>query len=125
MEFKDFLKIDQFFDWGEIGRDILKRPFIAVGMLAFVLLVPLAVTSTNAMMRRLGRNWARLHQLVYIIPALGVLHFWWLVKADVREPLIYALLYLLLMLLRWRPVTLRLSARGQISNLSPSRVNSP
>ncbi len=120
-----YLWLDQFFDWGEIGRDILKRPFIAVGMLAFVLLVPLAVTSTNAMMRRLGRNWARLHQLVYVIPALGVLHFWWLVKADVREPLIYALLYLLLMLLRWRPVTLRLSARGQISNLSPSRVNSP
>ncbi len=117
-----YLWLDQFFDWGEIGRDILKRPFITVGMLAFVLLVPLAVTSTNAMMRRLGRNWARLHRLAYVVPALGVLHFWWLVKADVREPLVYALLFVLLMLLRWKPVTLRFgmrSGRGQISNLSP------
>ena len=124
MHLTTYLWLDQFFDWGEIGRDILKRPFITVGMLAFVLLVPLAVTSTNAMMRRLGRNWARLHQLVYVIPALGVLHFWWLVKADVREPLVYALLFLALMLLRWKPVSLRFGRglrtdRGQISNLSP------
>ena len=124
MHLTTYLWLDQFFDWGEIGRDILKRPFITVGMLAFVLLVPLVVTSTNAMMRRLGRNWARLHQLVYVIPALGVLHFWWLVKADVREPFIYALLFLALMLLRWKPVSLRFGRglrtdRGQISNLSP------
>lgn len=115
-----YVWLDQFFDWNAIGRDILKRPFITVGMLGFVLLVPLALTSTNAMMRRLGRNWARLHRLAYVVPALGVLHFWWLVKADVRAPFVYALLFVVLMLLRWKPVALRFrSNRGQISNLSP------
>ncbi len=95
-----YIWLDQFFEWGEILRDIYKRRFITVGMLAFVLLLPLAITSTNKMMRRLGRNWGRLHQLVYVIPALGVLHFWWLVKADVREPLVYAVLLLLLLMMR-------------------------
>ncbi|MFN2309978.1 MAG: sulfite oxidase heme-binding subunit YedZ, partial [Gammaproteobacteria bacterium] len=104
-----YLWLDQFFDWGEIGRDIVKRPFITVGMLAFVLLIPLAVTSNKAMIKRLGRNWVRLHRLAYVIPALGVLHFWWLVKADVRAPLAYALLFLLLMLLRWPPLAGRLA----------------
>lgn len=104
-----YVWLDQFFDWGEIGRDILERPFITVGMLAFALLIPLAATSNRFMIRRLGRNWSRLHQLVYLIPALAVLHFWWLVKADVREPLVYALLFLLLMLLRWPPLARRLA----------------
>lgn len=103
-----YVWLDQFFDWSEIIRDIIKRPFITVGMLAFVLLVPLAVTSNRFMIRRLGRNWSRLHQLVYIIPALAVLHFWWLVKADVREPLVYAFLFLFLMLLRWPPLMQRI-----------------
>ena len=84
-----YLLLDQFFDWGEIWLDILERPFITVGMLAFLLLLPLVVTSNKNMVRRLGRNWKRLHRLAYIIPALGVLHFWWLVKADVFEPLLY------------------------------------
>jgi sulfoxide reductase heme-binding subunit YedZ len=105
-----YLWLDQFFDWGEIGRDILKRPFITVGMLAFTLLLPLAATSNRAMIRRLGRNWVRLHQLVYVIAALAVLHFWWMVKADVREPLVYAVLFLCLMLLRWPPLARRLPA---------------
>ncbi len=92
-----YLWLDQFFWWEEILADILKRPFITVGMLAFVLLIPLAVTSTNAMIRRLGKNWLKLHKLIYLIALLGVLHFWWLVKADVREPFIYmAILALLL-----------------------------
>lgn len=95
-----YIWLDQFFDWSEILRDIYKRRFITVGMLAFVLLLPLALTSTNKMMKRLGRNWKRLHQLVYVIPALGVLHFWWLVKADVREPLVYAVILLVLLMLR-------------------------
>lgn len=103
-----YIWLDQFFDWGEIVRDIIKRPFITVGMLAFTLLIPLAATSNRFMIRRLGRNWSRLHQLVYVIPALALLHFWWLVKADVREPLVYAALFLLLMLLRWPPLLRRL-----------------
>lgn len=85
-----YVWLDQFFDWGFILKDIVKRPFITVGFLSFVLLIPLAVTSTNAMMRRLGRNWSRLHKVVYAIAILAVLHFWWMVKADVREPALYA-----------------------------------
>lgn len=95
-----YLWLDQFFWWEEIAADILKRPFITVGMLAFVLLLPLVVTSTNSMMRRLGRRWKTLHRLAYVIPVLGVLHYWWLVKADISEPLLYALL--LAGLLGWR-----------------------
>ena len=95
-----YLWFDHFFEWQEIWTDIVKRPFITVGMLAFVLLIPLAVTSTRAMMRRLGKNWQRLHRLVYLIASLGVLHFLWLVKADLREPLIY--LGILLLLLGYR-----------------------
>ncbi len=92
-----YLWLDQFFWWEDILADIIKRPFITVGMLAFVLLIPLAATSTNAMIRRLGKNWLKLHKLIYPITILGVLHFWWLVKADVREPFIYmAILALLL-----------------------------
>jgi sulfoxide reductase heme-binding subunit YedZ len=92
-----YLWLDQFFDWGEIWLDILDRPFITVGMLAFVLLIPLAVTSNRFMVRRLGGKWKRLHQLAYVIPALGVLHFWWLVKADVLEPLLYGVVLVVLL----------------------------
>ena len=85
-----YLWFDQFFDWEEIWFDILERPFITVGMLAVVLLTPLAITSTKGMIRRLGKNWKRLHTLVYPISMLAVLHFWWMVKLDVTEPAIYA-----------------------------------
>ena len=97
-----YLWLDQFFDWGEIWLDILDRPFITVGMLAFVLLLPLAATSDHAMVRRLGRNWKRLHRLAYVVPLLGVIHFWWLVKADVLEPLVYGGVLAVLLLLRVR-----------------------
>jgi sulfoxide reductase heme-binding subunit YedZ len=95
-----YLWLDQFFLWSEIWLDILDRPFITVGMLAFVLLVPLAATSNRYMTRELGKNWKRLHRLAYVIPVLGVVHFWWLVKADVLEPLVYALLLAVLLLQR-------------------------
>ena len=87
-----YVWLDQFFDLWAIVEDVIERPFITVGMLAFVGLIPLAVTSTNGMMRRLGRRWKVLHRLVYAVAILGVVHFWWLVKADVREPLLYALI---------------------------------
>lgn len=92
-----YLWLDQFFQWGEILHDVVKRPFITVGFLAYLILVPLAVTSTNRMMRRLGRNWQRLHRSVYAAAVLAVLHFIWLVKADLREPLIYAAVLALLL----------------------------
>lgn len=86
-----YLWFDQFFDWGEILRDIVKRPFISVGFAAFALLVPLAATSSNAMIRRLGgRLWQRLHRAVYAIAVLAVLHHWWMVKLDTTEPAIHA-----------------------------------
>lgn len=100
LHFLTYLVLDQFFDWDEIVKDILKRPYITVGFTAFVLLIPLAVTSTNAMMRRLGRRWGQLHQLVYVIAVLGVLHYLWLVKADYLQPLIYAVILLFLLLVR-------------------------
>ena len=109
-----YLWFDHFFDWQEIWTDIVKRPFITVGMLAFVLLIPLAVTSTRAMMRRLGKNWQRLHRLVYLIAALGVLHFIWLVKADLREPLIYLGILIVLLGYRYYKHTLK-STRVQHS----------
>jgi len=88
-----YLVFDHFFDWRAIGADIVKRPYITVGFLAFLLLIPLAVTSTNGMIRRLGgRRWQQLHQLVYVIGVLAVLHFAWLVKADLLQPAVYGLI---------------------------------
>ncbi|MYN46575.1 sulfoxide reductase heme-binding subunit YedZ [Pseudoduganella sp. FT93W] len=79
LHFLTFLWFDHFFDVQEMWKDVLKRPFITVGFIAFVLLIPLAVTSTNGMMRRLGgKAWQRLHQLIYVIAPLAVLHFWWM-----------------------------------------------
>jgi sulfoxide reductase heme-binding subunit YedZ len=97
LHFLTYIWFDHYFDWMEIIKDIPKRPFITVGFIAFMLLVPLALTSTNAMMRRLKKNWARLHKLVYVIAVLGVLHFLWLVKADILEPMVYALILLVLL----------------------------
>jgi sulfoxide reductase heme-binding subunit YedZ len=109
LHFLTWLVLDQFFDWQAMLADIAKRPYITVGFTAFVLLIPLAVTSTNAMMRRLGRNWARLHRLVYLIGILGVIHYWWLVKADILEPAIYAAILAVLLASRLPPVQRALS----------------
>lgn len=96
-----YIGVDQYFDWRAIGRDIVKRPFITLGMAAFVLLVPLAATSFNAAVRRLGPlSWRRLHRLTYLVAPLGVIHYYLLVKADHRPPLVYGAI--LLGLLGWR-----------------------
>lgn len=92
-----YLWFDQFFDWEEIWFDIVERPFITVGMVAVVLLTPLALTSTNGMIKRLGKKWKKLHMLVYPISILGVLHFWWMVKLDITEPMIYAVILTILL----------------------------
>jgi sulfoxide reductase heme-binding subunit YedZ len=94
--------------WPQIAEDVVKRPFMTVGFIAWLLLVPLALTSTQGMMRRLGRNWQRLHQLIYLIGLLGVLHFMWLVKSGQKiarqEPLLYLGILVVLLLARvdWR-----------------------
>ena len=90
MHFLTYAGLDQRFDLSVIFEDIAERPFITVGFTAFLLLIPLAATSTNAMMKRLGRRWQKLHRLVYVIAILGVVHFYWQVKLDTLEDLVYA-----------------------------------
>jgi sulfoxide reductase heme-binding subunit YedZ len=106
MHFLTYAGLDQRFDIQVIVEDVIERPYITIGMSAFLFLIPLAITSTNSMMRRLGRRWQDLHRLVYVIAILGVWHFYWQVKQDILEPLIYALILALLLcyrlLLRWR-----------------------
>ena len=100
-----YVILDRSLSLEEILDDLTERPYIMVGFAAFVLLVPLAATSTNAMVRRLGgRRWRRLHRLAYVAAVGGVVHYWWLVKADVREPLVYAAVLALLLVLRLPPV---------------------
>jgi sulfoxide reductase heme-binding subunit YedZ len=84
------LLLDQSGNVSALWQDIAKRPYITIGMLGLLLLLPLAVTSTAKAQRRLGRDWTRLHRLVYVVALLGVWHFWWQVKKDIREPLLYA-----------------------------------
>jgi sulfoxide reductase heme-binding subunit YedZ len=100
LHFLSYAVVDKWLDPGIILEDVLERPFITLGMTALALLLPLAATSTNAMMRRLGSRWQKLHRLVYVIAVLGVWHFWWQVKQDIREPLAYAVI--LAALLGWR-----------------------
>jgi methionine sulfoxide reductase heme-binding subunit len=108
LHFAVYLSLDLEFNFGTFFGDVAKRPYITIGMLALVLLIPLAVTSTNRMMRRLGRRWQKLHRLIYPIAILGVWHFYWQVKRDVREPLLYA--GILAVLLGYRLVRARLKA---------------
>jgi len=100
LHFTTYIWLDQFFDWNEIIIDISKRPFITIGFISFVLLIPLAGTSTSAMQRRLKKKWLILHKLVYLIPVLVIIHFIWSLKADYAEPLLYASVFLILMLSR-------------------------
>ena len=102
LHFTAYLVLDLRGYWTQIFEEIAERPYITVGFTAWLLLIPLAATSTQAAIRRLGRNWGRLHRLVYVIAVLAVLHFWWLVKSDVREPALYA--GILAALLGWRAV---------------------
>jgi sulfoxide reductase heme-binding subunit YedZ len=92
--------LDKFFDPAEMWNDVVKRRFITAGMLAFLAIAPLAVTSTQGWIRRLGRNWGRLHRLIYVSAAAGVVHYWWLVKSDIRLPLLYGVILAILLGLR-------------------------
>ena len=100
LHFTTYLVLDQFFDWDEILRDIAKRPYITVGFTAFLLLIPLALTSTRNMVQRLGKRWKQLHSLIYLLTGLGLLHYLWLVKADIRSPVILILVFIALLALR-------------------------
>lgn len=101
VHFITYLWFDQFFDWPEIWKDILKRPFITFGMLSFIGLLPLALTSNRFSQRWLGSRWRKLHKLIYPISILAVLHFFWLVKADTLRPIVLSLCLFLLLLYRF------------------------
>jgi sulfoxide reductase heme-binding subunit YedZ len=103
LHFLAFLWFDHFFDLQEMFKDVVKRPFITVGFAAFVLLIPLAVTSTNGMIRRLGgKRWQWLHRLIYLIAPLGILHFWWMKagKNDFAEPILFGVMVAILLAVR-------------------------
>jgi methionine sulfoxide reductase heme-binding subunit len=97
LHFTTYIWLDQFFDFPGILKDVAKRPFITVGFASVVFLIPLAVTSTSAMVRRLGKRWQKLHRAIYVIAAAGVIHYWWLVKKDIRWPLIYGTVLVVLL----------------------------
>jgi methionine sulfoxide reductase heme-binding subunit len=113
-----FVWFDHWFDLAAILKDVVKRPFVTVGFAAYLLLLPLALTSTNRMVRRLGRNWQRLHRLVYAIAILGVIHFWWLVKRDLTEPIAFALVLAFLLGIRlfWRMRAVRGAVPSQVQH---------
>ncbi len=117
MHFLVYLILDQVLDLHAVMQDIFKRPYITIGFSALLMLIPLGVTSTQKMMRRLGRRWVKLHQLIYVAAIFGVWHYYWQVKRDVREPLLYA--FMLAVLLGYRIVK-RVQARCAIT--SKSRV---
>ena len=120
LHLSSYVSFDHVFALTEILRDIIKRPFITVGFAALMLMLPLAVTSTNAMVRRLGgKRWLALHRLVYVIGPLGVLHFWWMVKRDVTEPAVYAVI--LAALLGYR-IAVALRERTEANPLLPRRA---
>jgi sulfoxide reductase heme-binding subunit YedZ len=101
LHFLTYALLDLHLAWDTLLEDIAKRPYITVGFTALVLLVPLAATSTHALQRRLGRNWVKLHRLVYAIAVLAVVHYWWQTKLDVAEPFLYAFLLAVLLGVRF------------------------
>jgi methionine sulfoxide reductase heme-binding subunit len=112
LHFTIYVVLDQELALRSVLADVVKRPYITIGFAALLMLIPLAITSTNRMMRRLGRRWQKLHRLIYVIAVLGVWHYYWQVKRDVREPLLYAAILAVLLgyrYVRWR----RQRARGR------------
>ncbi len=95
-----YVWLDYSFDWPAIVKDIIKHPYVLVGFSAFMLTLPLAITSNTRMIKRLRERWKQLHQLVYLIAILGVVHFWWLVKKDISEPLLFATVLIILLGIR-------------------------
>lgn len=117
LHFLTWLWLDKFFAWSDMVQDVAKRPFITAGFAGFALLVPLAVTSTAGWIRRLGgRRWQRLHRLVYVSAVAGVLHYYWLVKSDIRLPVLYGAILAVLLGLRIARRTR--PAPGMIARLS-------
>lgn len=121
LHFLVWLGVDQFFALKYIGKDIVKRPYITVGFASFLLMIPLAVTSSSRMVRRLGKRWAQLHALVYVAALGGIIHFVWEVKADLGEPTAYGLIVVALLMLRFVPR----EAFGLLRRPRPTRSPAP
>ena len=120
LHFLTYLWFDKLFDFHEIWKDVSKRPFITAGFTAFVLMVPLALTSTKGWIRRLGgKRWQRLHRLIYVTALAGVVHYYWLVKSDIRLPVLYGSLVLVLLLYRLA-VSLMRRARQRTASVKPA-----
>jgi len=119
LHFATYMVLDHFFDFPAIVKDVMKRPYVTAGFTGFVLMIPLAITSTAGMIRRLGKRWQQLHRFVYVVGIAGVIHFYWLVKADIRRPVQYgAVLALLLgyrLVVKWMP-----ALRGRLDQSSSS-----
>src|SRR5712671_8164236 len=120
LHFTTYIWLDKSFDVHEMIKDVYKRPFITAGFTAFVMMIPLALTSTKGWIRRLGKNWQRLHRLIYVTAIAGVVHYIWLVKADLREPLRYA--FVLAVLLSYRIVVWLTETRR---NAAPTALRAP
>jgi sulfoxide reductase heme-binding subunit YedZ len=119
LHFLTWFVLDKFFDWNEIAKDVVKRPFITAGFTAFVLLIPLAVTSTTGWIRRLGgKGWQMLHRLIYVSACAGVVHYYWLVKSDIRLPLMYGAI--VTVLLAYRLVTALMKGGGPVPRTTGS-----
>jgi sulfoxide reductase heme-binding subunit YedZ len=125
LHFCTYVFLDQDGKLSAICQDIVKRPYITLGFLGLLLLVPLAITSTAKAQRRLGRDWTRLHRLAYVVAGLGVWHYWWLVKKDIRPPLAYAAAFAVLLGYRWVGRFRRRRAAGadQRSTVSSDRCS--
>lgn len=120
LHFTTYLWLDQFFDLHRIYKDIYKRPFITAGFTAFVLLIPLAATSTRWAIRKLGKTWQALHRLIYLSATAGVIHYIWLVKKDVRVPEIYAAILAALLFYRVMVWALARRSVATAPNLRPA-----
>jgi len=117
LHFTTYIWLDKFFDLNDMARDVLKRPFITAGFCAFALMIPLAATSTARAIRKMGgRKWALLHRLIYVSGIAAVVHFWWKVKADARQPKIYAAV--LIVLLAWRIIDSLIRRQPGVPNRS-------
>jgi len=107
LHFATFMVLDHFFDFQRIIQDVIKRPYVTAGFTGFVLMIPLALTSTAGMIRRLGKRWQQLHRLVYLVAIAGVIHFYWLVKSDISRPVQYGIVLTILLgyrlLVKWSP----------------------
>lgn len=124
LHFLTWFVLDKFFDWGEIAKDVVKRPFITAGFTALVLLIPLAVTSTKGWIRRMGgKRWQMLHRLIYVSGIAGVVHYYWLVKSDVRLPVMYGAIVTVLLV--YRLVNSLMKGRGVMPRTAGMPASEP